>query len=326
MVQQHVAARRENEKNYNKHQVDIRFDIGDVVLCWWPHHKAEGKQQVSSKKLKGYWNGPWIVKNQSGAYNYVIQKDDVVRHVHVQHLAKYYPEIVAVAPEDEDDWYRIEIAEKRNQDWISTRAQALKDSAAHDSASASTLSSSSSLSTSSSATSSPVSTGSPTVETKSSRKRTHAAANKPAAQPPTTVFEDGDDWRKRAGITPAVDLSGFKEKKFRLNDMVIVRLIDPSGVGFSLFLAEVTSLKPLTVHTYRSFEPASKGPTRKYFKSWWCPKTKKDAYTDRPKDGYEPWDLVVTPDNIVTDGFALHKKQIPLEIFETALKLSLPLK
>jgi hypothetical protein len=76
-----VKAQRHTPKT-----IHVEFKVGDVVLL----HVPMVPKGVSSK-LQPSWQGPYFIKKQVGAYNYLIEGRGRTMIVHVRRLVKYDP-------------------------------------------------------------------------------------------------------------------------------------------------------------------------------------------------------------------------------------------
>jgi len=299
-----IIARMAQAKHYDNHQISVSFTEGDVVLLWDPSIL----KTAPSAKLSMPWQGPWVITKSLGLENYRIRSQDKTRNVHSQRLARYYPEALLMSAREEEEWYKME--QDRDKEWKSTppasRSPALKNEAKE----------------------------TPPMEVKERKAEMEQSDGQAYMHPPvkpkvkeqptkeskSEPSKDTDPWRAQAA-EPTPRKRKREAPNYNVGDMVLLRMKEAAKNQSSYWLGEVLEKDPVRVHIYRSHQPANKGGERTFLKSWWCPRTQKDAYTNTPKQGYEPWDVVIDESRIITAGFQLNGRgKIPTAILETLEK------
>lgn len=86
-----IKERRQDSMVYYKSVYDnrhkqVEFNVGDLVMVYWPIPKAG-----LSQKLLPRWDGPYEIKSRLGKWTYRIKKRERIFSVHVQRLRKYTP-------------------------------------------------------------------------------------------------------------------------------------------------------------------------------------------------------------------------------------------
>jgi len=90
----HEIAKGKQKVNYDQHQYDVEFKVGDKVL--W--HCKEGLDKLHFK-----WHGPYTVVKKKSKVSYQIQDelDQEVRDVSVQQIVPFYGETIQFDDDDE---------------------------------------------------------------------------------------------------------------------------------------------------------------------------------------------------------------------------------